>query len=197
MKILIKVLKILVWLLVIAALVYAGYQLYGLIERKFLYPLKYESYVEKYAREYELPEALVYGVIKTESDFNASAASNAGAVGLMQMLPETYRELCAITGEEPDEEQLKKPEVSVRYGCLYLSQLKARFTDETAYLAAYNAGYGRVLEWLKNPDYAPGGKLSVIPFEETRAYVDRVRSAAQKYQSLYGDQKEWTRYEAN
>ena len=92
---------------------------------------------------------------------------------------------------------LKNPEVNVRYGCLYLSQLKARFNDETSYLAAYNAGYGRVIEWLKNPEYAPNGVLATIPFEETQTYVVRVQSAAQKYQALYGQQKEWTPYEKN
>lgn len=191
MKTVWRIVKLLAWLVVIAAIVYGGQKLYGVIRRDYLYPLKYERFVEAYAAEYGLEEALVYGVIKTESDFDPHATSSAGAVGLMQLMPSTYEYLCTLSGEGCDEAKLLDPETNIRYGCMQLNRMQNRFGEGEAMLAAYNAGEGTVAGWLSDPAYAKDGKLTSIPYPETAEYVKRVQEAKNMYQTLYGEEQEW------
>ncbi|MBR6530221.1 MAG: lytic transglycosylase domain-containing protein [Clostridia bacterium] len=191
MKALRIVFKVLVWLLVLGAIAFVGLKAYDMVRRDYLYPVKYEKLVEKYAREYSLSPALVYGVIKTESDFDKDAVSRAGAVGLMQIMPSTFEYLVTLTGEEYDPSRLTDAETNIRYGCLQLSRMQNRFGEGDAMLAAYNAGEGRVAEWLQNPAYGKDGKLVNIPLDETRAYVERVTEHTKTYIALYGAEKEW------
>ena len=191
MKIVRIVSKTLVWLLVIGAVVFIGQKLYAMIQREYLLPLKYERLVEEYAAEYDLEEPLVYAVMKNESNFDPKAVSRAGAVGLMQIMPSTYEYLVTLTGEEYDPSQLKNPETSIRYGCLQLSRMKNRFGDGPEMLAAYNAGEGKVAGWLQDASLSENGRLTEIPIEETREYVERVQNTKEQYISLYGEEKEW------
>lgn len=183
--------RILVWTLAVLAVVFIGQKLYGMIRREYVLPLKYERLVDKYASEYDLEPALVYGVMKTESSFDPKAESAVGARGLMQIMPSTFEYLVTLTGEEYDPERLFDPETNIRYGCLQLSRMKARFGDGDEMLAAYNAGEGRVAGWLQDIAYAENGRLKKIPIEETREYVRLVRDVQAKYQALYGAEKEW------
>lgn len=191
MKVVKIVFKTLAWILVLSTVVYLGFRLYDMVRRDYMYPLKYERLVEKYAEEYSLPVALVYGVMKTESDFEPTATSSAGAVGLMQLMPSTYEYLVTLTGEEYEPEKLKEPETNIRYGCLQLSRMKNRFGDGAEMLAAYNAGEGRVAGWLQDKALSENGKLKEIPIEETRIYVERVLKIRDEYVALYGAEKEW------
>lgn len=191
MKIVRIVFKTLLWLAVVGAVVFIGLKLYDTVRREYLLPLKYERLVTKYAEEYSLSVPLVYGVIKTESDFDPTAVSKAGAVGLMQIMPSTYEYLVTLTGEEYDVESLKDPETNIRYGCLQLSRMKNRFGDGKEMLAAYNAGEGKVAGWLQDPALSENGRLTTIPIAETRAYVERVWNTKQEYEALYGAEKEW------
>jgi len=161
-----------------------------------LYPRKYSEYVTKYSREYNIPEYVIYAVIKTESDFDPNARSSAGACGLMQIMPETFEWL---TGKEHLNENLQYdsvfiPEVSIRYGTYYLMYLYKKFDYnwDTAF-AAYNGGEGNVSKWLKDPEYADGeGGLKHIPdpYGETRRYVPKVNNAIEKYKKLYYEPNE-------
>ncbi len=183
--------RIAVWVLAVLAVVYIGQKLYDMVRREYVLPLKYEPLVEKYAAENELPPDLVYAIIKTESSFNAKAESDAGAVGLMQLMPETYEYLTGFTGEEYNLERLKDPETNIRYGCMLLGKMRDRFGTGDEMLAAYNAGEGRVAGWLQDPAYSENGRLKKIPYEETREYVRRVREVQKQYLSLYGAEQEW------
>ena len=153
------------------------------------HPRKYHDIVTKYSVEYNIPEYIIFAVIKTESGFDPLAKSSAGAMGLMQMMPSTFEWL---TGEEHLNEGLSSdslydPEVSIRYGTYYLCYLHAKFDRiwDTA-IAAYNGGEGNVAKWLSDPEYSDGeGNLTYIPFDETRSYVDKVSSASEMYQKLY------------
>lgn len=161
---------------------------------KWTHPQSYDELIEKYAKEYNIPEYVIYAVIKTESGFDPSAQSSAGAQGLMQMMPSTFEWL---TGDEHLREylpvsSLMNPETSIRYGTYYLRYLYQKFDHnwDTAF-AAYNGGEGNVTKWLKDPDLSDGkGNLTNIPFPETKAYVSKVNDAIDTYKDLYYEPNE-------
>lgn len=154
---------------------------------RITHPRDYREIVEEYADLYAVPESVVYAVIKCESGFDPTAVSHAGAIGLMQMMPQTFEDLCALTGEHYDEGLLYEPETSIRYGTYLLSILYLKYGNwETAY-AAYNAGEPAVDGWLDDPAHSDGnGNLTDIPYKETRKYVKRVARARTVYERLYG-----------
>jgi soluble lytic murein transglycosylase len=145
------------------------------------YPLRYEAIVRAHARNYDLPPALLAAVIYSESKFDPSARSDAGAIGLMQLLPETARGIAVRTGGHGFVvDDLLDPEINVRYGAWYLRNLLNRYDDVPTALAAYHAGQGNVDEWRRQ-----GGG---IRFPETRAYVRRVLDAERVYAEAYADE---------
>ncbi len=155
------------------------------------YPQSYSEYVEKSAKKYDLEPALVYAVIRTESNFNPNAKSAAGAHGLMQITDDTFEHYRSLREETETytADALYDPEVNIDYGCHILRDHLNIFGDERAAVAAYNAGPGNVEAWLENPAISPDGKTldaDNIPFEETRNYVRRVEDAKEMYQKLYG-----------
>ena len=146
-------------------------------------PMKYQDIVEKYAKEYQLEEAFVYGVIFCESHFEPQAVSSAEAVGLMQVTAETGRWAAQRMGLHPDEIDLTDPDTNIRIGCWYLSWLNEKFdgVPETV-LAGYNAGHGSVARWLADEKTsADGVTLNEIPYGETKSYVKKVKLAEQAY----------------
>lgn len=174
----------------VGVLGYQSCKALGLYNRILMsrYPMKYQSLVDKYAGEFGLDAAMVYGVIHTESKFDPYAVSSAQAKGLMQLRDETARD-CAkelkISGFTTD--SLFEPEVNIRLGCYYLKKLLKTYNGniETA-IAAYNGGPGNVDKWLKDQSISKEhGILSHIPFPETQNYVERVMRAYQTYQKLY------------
>ncbi len=143
------------------------------------YPLAYEPIVRGHAQNYGLDAALVAAVIYQESKFQADAESESGAVGLMQIRPETAEGIALRTGGsafEPDD--LYDPELNVRYGCWYLRHLLRKYDDQRLALAAYNAGQANVDAWQRE------GKG--IAFAETRHYTRRVEQLQQVYRDAYG-----------
>ena len=151
------------------------------------YPLQYEDVVKKYAREYGVPEYVVYAVIRTESGFDSSAKSDAGALGLMQIMPETFDMLLTQTHDGYELGMLYDPDTNIKYGTYFLRSLYLRYNDWETVYAAYNAGAGRVDGWLADPAHSAGGKLTDIPIEETEEYVAKVSYAVEKYKELYYD----------
>ncbi len=167
--------------------------LFGKVEDT-AYPREYSEYVSRYSSEYNIPEYVIYAVIKVESDFVPTAKSSAEAMGLMQMTPPTFEWLTG--GEHLDEglpaESLYIPDVSIRYGTYYLQYLYRKFDyDWELALAAYNGGEGNVAKWLEDPLYSDGeGGLRWIPFSETRSYVVKVNIAMDTYRELYYEPNE-------
>lgn len=124
---------------------------------------------------------MVLAVIRTESDFYPEAVSNAGACGLMQLMPETFAFLQKEKfNEELHDGAIFDPETNIRYGVYYLSYLYKRFDSWKIALAAYNAGEGRVADWLRDD-----ADLSDIPFPETKRYVRAVLDAYRTYRDIY------------
>ena len=161
---------------------------WSLFEEK-THPQSYSELIAKYAEEYNIPEEVIYAVIKTESDFDPKAESHKGALGLMQMTPATFEWL---TGDDHLDEHLPTsaltdPEVSIRYGTYYLRYLYRKFDyNWSTTFAAYNAGEGNVAKWLQNREYSDTeGNLTSIPFPETAKYVERVNEAIETYRRLY------------
>ena len=145
------------------------------------YPLRYESIVRTHARNYDLPPTLLAAVIYTESKFDADARSGAGAVGLMQLLPDTARGIAVRTGGDGFVvSDLLDPEINIRYGSWYLRNLIQRYDDVSTALAAYHAGQGNVDEWRR--------KGVGVQFPETRDYVDKVLDAERVYADAYADE---------
>lgn len=176
----------LILLIVLLILLACAYWAIEPIER-LVYPMKYEASVTALAEEFNFTPSFIFAVIYTESKFDPNATSSAGAKGLMQITDDTYQWACKRTGEEASTpEELYDPDTNIRVGCSVLALLYEQFTETETVLAAYNAGQGRVREWLKNPDYSKDGKtLYHIPYEETGNYVHRVINTQKKYQTLY------------
>lgn len=150
------------------------------------YPQKFSEYVSKYAYEYGIPEYVVYSVIKVESSFDSGAVSDDGAVGLMQMMPDTFNWLTSMRKENLDSAMLYDPETNIKYGTYYLSYLYVRYGSWDEVYAAYNAGQGTVDEWLADPSLIDqNGKLDKIPFAETGEYVEKLEKANDIYKRLY------------
>jgi len=142
------------------------------------YPLHYEQIVRGHAKNYHLDPALLAAVIYQESKFRADAKSSSGAIGLMQLRPQTAEGIAIRTGGTHFQvSDLYNPEINVRYGSWYLRHLLDKYGDEKDALAAYNAGQHNVDEWRAE------GKG--IQFPETRAYVDRVEHLKGVYARAY------------
>ena len=160
--------------------------IYRKAERNF-YPRDYYSIVEHACAEYDLPVSLMLAVIKTESDFQHDTVSRAGAIGLMQLMPDTYIWFASKTGNDSAKKNdLYDPEINIDYGCAYFAYLYDKFGDYNIALAAYNAGPTRVYEWLSDLRYSSDGvTLKNIPYDETAKYVETVTKRAEKYRQIY------------
>ena len=169
--------------LALVALLLGGFALYVLGTEprwyeRLRYPLRYERIVTGHAEHYHLDPQLIAAVIYQESKFDADAVSSSGAVGLMQLLPETAQGIADRTGGHGwHESDLVDPELNVRYGAWYLRHLLDKYGDEELALAAYNAGQSNVDRWREE---GVG-----IQFSETRRYVDRVQELKQIYADVY------------
>jgi soluble lytic murein transglycosylase len=145
------------------------------------YPLEYKEIVRVHAHNYHLDPELLAAVIYQESRFKPDARSSSGAVGLMQLLPDTAKGIALHTGGSKFRvEDLYDPEINVRYGAWYLRHLLSKYGDERLALAAYNAGQNNVDRWKREG--------SGIGFAETREYVDRVEELKGIYRRAYGDE---------
>lgn len=159
---------------------------------KNIYKMSYESKIHQCSEKYALSESLIEAVIFTESSWENDALSPKGAVGLMQIMPETGAWIAEKNGEEPGSfktERLYESETNIEYGCWYLRFLLDKYDNNIKYaLIAYNAGPGNLDKWLKDPVYTKDGALNTIPFPQTADYIDKVYSAKEKYEEIYSEQ---------
>jgi soluble lytic murein transglycosylase len=139
------------------------------------YPLAYETIIRGHARNYRLDPALLAAMIYQESKFEVDARSEAGAIGLMQLRPDTARGIAVRTGGSQFRvDDLYDPEINVRYGSWYLRHLLDKYGSEERALAAYNGGQGNV-------------DRGVI-YRETRHYVQRVLELRVIYREAYASE---------
>ena len=185
-----KGLLALLLLAVLAAAAAGAYFSYLFFMRQ-AYPLKYRDIIETQAEQYHIDPAFLYGMIRTESNFNPNAESSAGAVGLMQIMPATFDWLQTHKGTEPklDASALYDPQINVEYGVYFLSILREEYGDEAVMLSAYNAGMGSVDQWLSEEEHSADGEtLYDIPYGETEQYVKNVLESQEMYRRLYGEE---------
>ncbi len=152
---------------------------------EYQYPLTYSDIAEKYAQEYDVPLSVVLAMIKVESNFLPEALSHAGACGLMQLMPDTFKWLVEKTGEKVTDEDIYDPEINIKYGTYYVSILYDKLNNWDHVYAAYNAGLTNVNKWLSDDRYSKDGILTEIPFEETANHVIKIQEAREKYIELY------------
>jgi soluble lytic murein transglycosylase len=142
------------------------------------YPLAYEQIIRTHAANHDLDPALVAAVVYSESRFDPNAESAAGAIGLMQLLPDTAKGIALRTGGGRFVvADLRDPEINVRYGTWYLAHMRERYGTMRLVLAAYHAGQGNVDHWR---DEGLG-----IVFPETRDYVAEVERLRRVYVDAY------------
>jgi soluble lytic murein transglycosylase len=141
-----------------------------------LYPRPYEADVRRGAELSGLPPRLIYAIIRQESLYRADAASSAGALGLMQLLPATAKTTARRNGlPEPTRARLLQPSVNVPLGSLFLRNLLDRAGGQWPLaIAGYNAGPAAARRWLAAAPVEADVWVENIPFNETRAYVQRV-----------------------
>lgn len=143
------------------------------------YPLAYRTAIEAQSLAAGIPSSLTLGIVRSESLYDPSAKSSAGAWGLMQLIPSTGKRMA---GQKRIQwrgiETLKNPETNITLGTHYLAQLNERFGQPALAAAAYNAGPHRVDRWLPETQTLPADIwIEAIAYDETRAYVQRVLAA--------------------
>ena len=152
----------------------AQHQVYD--DYRLLYPTPFGAAVDEGARLSGLPDTLIYAVMRQESLYQSWAVSSAGAIGLMQLLPGTARQVArALRRPSPGRKELMEPDVNVPLGSAHLAELVGRFDGQVLYaLAAYNAGPNAARRWLPGHEMEADVWVENIPYNETRAYVQRI-----------------------
>ncbi|MBS4537199.1 lytic transglycosylase domain-containing protein [Clostridium sp. D2Q-11] len=154
---------------------------------RIIYPLNYKDYILIYSDKYNIDPNLIASIIDVESNFNEEAVSPKGAIGLMQILPETAKWIAEQNDmKEYEDWMLYKPDINIKMGVWYVDNLLMQFKDLDLALAAYNGGSGNVTKWLQDKKYSEDGKeLKDIPFKETKDYVKKVKFKKKIYKFLY------------
>ena len=134
---------------------------------------------EKASKTYGVDEKLLKAMAKTESNFDPNATSYSGAMGIMQLMPETAKELGVMDAYDPEQ--------NIMGGAKYIASLIERYDGNVTYaVAAYNAGSGNVDKWIANGTIkADGSDIENIPYKETNNYVRKILRDYEIYKNLY------------
>ena len=176
---------VIIAIIALALLLAFGFESVFDLADKGAHPINYSSSVEKYSKQYNVPEYIIYALINVESGFNPNLTEKSGAAGLMQLMPETLS-----SAEHLDENlplsNMYDPDVNIRYGTYYLSYLRQKFGNINTALVAYHQGETTVSKWLKDVRYSDGrGNLIHIPSEATREHIEKLNKEINYYKNLY------------
>jgi len=160
---------------------------------ELLFPQPYLELTERFAHEYDFTPWLLFGLIRTESAFQSAVVSRAGAVGLMQLMPNTAKDMAdrlrrAGGPDYTDPEtgvNSTNPELNIHIGSFYLNHLRERLDDTMLALMAYNGGQNRVRRWRTASRLPVDLFVETVTIYETRDYGKRVLGAARVYKELY------------
>ncbi|MGN0287831.1 MAG: lytic transglycosylase domain-containing protein [Atopobiaceae bacterium] len=160
------------------------------VVRRILFPVSHSVQINGAAARHGVDPYLVAAVIRSESNWDASAESAAGAVGLMQLMPQTAQEVARmglVDTSAYDPTDLTDPTNNIEYGTAYLAYLQSQLSTTDEVIAAYNAGLGAVQSWSsgQSTQSVQADFSSLIKYPETKLYVQRVDDAYQHYQQLY------------
>lgn len=151
---------------------------------KLRFPLEHRELVTEQAWQTGIEADWIFAVMRQESVFARTVASSAGAIGLMQLMPKTAAEVAEELGlNSPSRWDLFDPALNIALGSTYLTQMRDRFGHPALATAAYNAGPHRVARWLPEQCLDADLWIALIPFTETRGYVERVLA----YRVIYAD----------
>lgn len=178
-------------LLALAILTFVWVRVWEPQRERLMYPLRYEEELLAASEEFAIDPCMLAALVYCESSFRADAVSSVGAIGLMQIMPETGEWLATkIDLPEPyTTESLYDPATNLRLGCWYLDFLHDRYDGRwQEALTAYIAGQGQVDQWLEDPELsADGQSLDVIPGRDVKEYAAKVMRAHEKYKEIYPD----------
>jgi len=146
------------------------------------FPVVYRSEVDTAAQKNRIPPAWVFGVMRRESAYIPDIKSGAGAVGLMQLMPNTAKYVAKLQGDKNWRGDLTDIETNIGFGTFYLRYVMDKFDDhQVLATASYNAGPKRVAIWLPPADMPADVWIDAIPYTETRRYVRAVMA----YTAIY------------
>jgi soluble lytic murein transglycosylase len=152
-----------------------------------IFPVAYWDTIKKYSAANQLDPYIVAALTAQESTFVADIKSYAGAVGLMQFMVPDAREWAKKVGLPYSASLRANADASLKMGTSYLADLVRRFGDVYVALAAYNAGPGRVHQWMTDrPDMPQDVFIDDIPYPQTQNYVKKILATAEDYKRLYG-----------
>lgn len=158
---------------------------------QIFYPIHYKDEIRRHANQHEIDPFIVAAIIKVESNYKAGAKSGKGALGVMQIMPDTAKWIInkAKLPDTSMENIKNEPDMNIEMGTWYLKSLYNQFDgNQIAMIAAYNAGPTNVKNWIKSGRW--DGRLETskdIPFGETRHYVQRVTHYHKQYVRIYGE----------
>lgn len=157
---------------------------------KIIYPKTYKEIVSVYSEKYNVEENLVFALIKAESNFNSEAVSHRNAIGVMQIMEETAKDVANKNSIKIENENIKqellKIDNNINIGTKYLSTLLEKYKNKEIAVAAYNAGIGTVDGWIqKGIIKSDGSDIENIPYKETNIYVRKILRNYKLYEELY------------
>lgn len=153
---------------------------------EILFPMAHQRNFETEAKVRNINTSWMFAITRQESAFMIQAQSHVGAMGLMQLMPATAKETAQRYGiPMATPRSAVNPNINIQLGAAYLSQVLGQFDGNRVLAsAAYNAGPGRVRQWLRDAKHLPYDVwVESIPFDETRLYVQNVLT----YSVIYGD----------
>ncbi len=183
------------WLVVFLAFLvtaFAGWKVWNsdAVQMRFVYMWDYQQDIITYSEKNNIDPFLVAAIIKNESNFKHKAVSGVGAVGLMQIMPETGRWIAEQMGlENYKDSDLYQTKTNIRMGCWYVGELDHEFKHNmTLLMIAYNAGRGQTRKWMQENNWTYDFyDVKAIPYPDTREYVTKVLQDRDKYYLLYKD----------
>lgn len=155
------------------------------------YPRPFSTDVMEVSGLHRMDPAFIYGVMRTESRFNPRARSGAGAIGVMQLMPRTAREVAArLVGEPKLARKLRSPGPNIRLGTTFLAELRGHFRGHLPLvLAGYNAGPGAARSFLRRMRDLPTDIfVEAVPYAQTSAFIKRVIGYTAGYRALYDEE---------
>ncbi|NEW07667.1 lytic transglycosylase domain-containing protein [Paenibacillus sp. SYP-B3998] len=153
-----------------------------------LYPIYFKKEIQQSAAKHHIDPLLIAAVIRVETNYKHHLESKKGAIGLMQLMPDTAAWIVESADLAPNTQaDLLKAEININLGAWYLNWLIKHYNGNLVYaIAAYNAGQGNVNRWKQNEVWdGTEANINQIPFGETRHYVQRVLYYYEKYTKLY------------
>ena len=154
--------------------------------RSLFFPVSYAERIDDASERHGVDPHLVAAIIRCESGWNENAQSDVGAIGLMQVMPDTAQTIAGmglVDTNHYDPQNLTDPATNIEYGTALVAYLQSQLSSTDEVIAAYNAGIGTVQGWLQNTSAA--SIEDAITYPETRHYLNHVREAMRQYEQFY------------